>query len=369
MARQEQIYSFFLLGVLAVSLYFAFLVLQPFVHNIFIAIILASLLHPLHKRIKSRMPNRDTMAALCSTTLVTLVIIVPMFLFTAALVGQAGKSISGVQAWLKDAHLEAWLRGENLAPYVNWLQETFPWLELDLNKIDFKGSLMEFSKNVGQVSIDIGTRLLGNFAGLLLNFLIMLFVLFFLFRDGERMLVQLKHLSPLHDTQEDRILQKMRDVARSVVMGSFLVAICQGVAGGVGLAIVGVPALFWGAMMGFASLVPVVGTLLIWGPTAIYLLIVGDVKGALIITGWGAIIVSSIDSVLRPMLMQGQAQMSTFWVFLSIIGGIKYFGPLGILYGPMILALAMVMLSIYADEYSELLASKYCPPMENEKNL
>ena len=362
MAKQEQIYSFFLLGILGTSLFFAFQVLEPFIHNIFIAIILATLFQPVQRRINARLGGGNTLAALCTTLLVTLVIILPLFFFTGALLAQAAKSIAAVQAWLKDAHLQNWLKSETLAPYVAWINDTMPWLEFDLNKINIQGSLLDLSRNMGQLMIDLGTRVLGNFIGVLLNFMIMLFVLFFLLRDGESMLRQLKHLSPLRDTQEDRILRKLSDVARSVVMGSFLVALCQGVAGGIGLAIVGIPALFWGSMMGFASLVPVVGTLLIWGPAALYLLIVGDWKGAAIMTGWGAIIVSGIDSVLRPLLMQGQAQMSTFWVFLSIIGGIKFFGPLGILYGPLILALAMVMLSIYSDEYHDLLDTK-CHPL------
>jgi len=362
MARQEQIYSFFLLGILAVSLYFAFQVLTPFLHNILIAIILASLFHPLQGRLNKALKGRKTLAALISTLTVTLVIILPTLFFMGALLAQAATSIGALQAWLKGAHLESWLKSETLSPYINWINQTMPWLDFDLSKMDLQGGLLDVSKKLGQMMIDSGTKILGNFIGLGLDFMIMLFVLFFLFRDGEAMLTQLKHLSPLHDSQEDRILRRMRDVARSVVVGSFLVAICQGVAGGLGLYIVGIPALFWGAMMGFASLVPVVGTLLIWGPAALYLLIVGDWKGALILTGWGTVIVSGIDSVVRPLLMQGQAQMSTFWVFLSIIGGIKYFGPLGILYGPMILALAMVMLTIYADEYHEILDAK-CQPM------
>lgn len=358
MAKQEQIYSFFLLGILAVSLYFAFQVLAPFVHNIFIAIILASLFHPLQRRLTLALKGRRTLAAMFSTLLVTLVIILPTLFFMGALTAQAATSIGALQAWIKGAHLENWLKSETFAPYLDWVNQTMPWLELDLSKMDLQGNLLDVSRKLGQLMIDAGTKAVGNFIGVALNFLVMLFVLFFLFRDGEAMLVQLKHLSPLHDSQEERILRKLRDVARSVVMGSFLVAVCQGFIGALGLYIVGIPALFWGAMMGFASLVPVVGTMLIWGPAALYLLIVGDWKGALILTGWGAVIVSGIDSVLRPMLMQGQAQMSTFWVFLSIIGGIKYFGPLGILYGPMILALAMVMLGIYADEYHELLDAK-----------
>ncbi|WP_243313019.1 AI-2E family transporter [Fundidesulfovibrio agrisoli] len=358
MARQEQIYSFFLLGILAVSLYFAFQVLTPFLHNILIAIILASLFHPLQGRLNKDLKGRKTLAALISTLTVTLVIVLPTLFFLGALLGQAAVSIGALQNWLKGAHLSTWLSSETFTPYITWVNEHFPWLEIDLNKLNLQGSLLDLSRRLGQMMIDSGTKILGNFIGIGLDFAIMLFVLFFLFRDGDAMLVQLKHLSPLHDSQEDRILRRMRDVARSVVVGSFLVAVCQGVAGGIGLYIVGIPALFWGAMMGFASLIPVVGTLLIWGPAAIYLLIVGDWKGALILTGWGAVIVSGIDSVVRPLLMQGQAQMSTFWVFLSIIGGIKYFGPLGILYGPMILALAMVMLTIYADEYHEVLDAK-----------
>jgi len=364
MAKQARIYTYFLLGILAVSLYFAAQVLRPFVNNIAMAIILASLLHPLHVRIRHWLGDRVTLAALCTTMLVTLLIIIPLFLFTGAIVGQAATSITAVQAWIKATNLESWTNWDTFAPYVNWVRQTFPWLQLDAGSLDIQSGLLDLSKNLGQITLDLGTRVLGNFIGVLLNFLIMIFVLFFLLRDGEAMLKQLKKFSPLHDAQEDRILKRMHDVALSVVAGSFLVAICQGVAGGIGLAIVGVPALFWGAMMGFASLVPVVGTLLIWGPTGLYLLLVGDWKGALFITCWGGIIVSSIDSVLRPLLMRGQANMSTFWVFLSIIGGINYFGPLGILYGPMLLALATVMLAIYADEYSESLASKYEAPGE-----
>jgi predicted PurR-regulated permease PerM len=367
MAKQEQVYSFFLLGILAVSLYFAFEVLSPFLHVMVLAIILATLLHPLHQRLRARIGGRKALSAFISTVLVTVLIILPVLFFLGALFGQAAKSIAALQSWLKDAHLENWLRSETFTPYETWVRQNLPWLEFDLSKLDVKDNLLDFSKRFGQFTLDLGAKMVGNVIGILLNFFIMLFVLFFLFLDGEAMLSQLKHLSPLHDAQEDRILRKLRDVARSVVAGSFLVAICQGVVGGIGLWIVGIPALFWGSMMGFASLIPVVGTMLVWGPAALYLLIVGDFKGALIMTGWGAVIVSSIDSVLRPLLMQGQAQMSTFWVFLSIIGGIKYFGPLGILYGPLVLALAMVMLGIYADEYADVLAGKHHPHQPKDK--
>jgi len=361
MVKQTPIYTYFLLGILAVSLYFAFRVLEPFVDVILVAVILASLLHPVYIRITRWLNGRETLAALCTTFLVTLLILVPLVLFTTALVSQAANSTTAVQAWLKGKNLDAWLSTETLAPYIHWLKERLPWLAIDPASIDIRGTLLEISKNIGQFTIDFGTKIVGNFLGGILHLLLLLFVLFFFLREGETMLKRLKYLSPLREAQEDRILGRLRDVAHSVVMGSLLVAVCQGVAGGIGLAIAGIPALFWGAMMGFTSLVPVVGTLLIWGPAAIYLFIIGDWKWGLFIIGWGIIIVSNIDSVLRPLLMRGHAHMSTFWVFLSIIGGIKYFGPLGILYGPMTLALAMVLLGIYADEYKEILMEKEEP--------
>jgi len=361
MAKQIPIYSYFLLGVLALSLFLAFKVLEPFAHTMLVAIILASLLRPVHNRIRRRLPGRETLAALATTFLVTLLIIVPLVLFTAALVNQAANSTASVQAWLKSKNLDTWLSEATLTPYIHWLQEKLPWLTIDLESIDIKSGLLDISKNIGQFTIDFGTKLLSNFLGGFFNFLLFLFVLFFLLLEGESMLKRLRYLSPLRDDQEDRIFSRMRDVARSVVVGSLLVAVCQGVAGGVGLAIAGIPAFFWGAVMGFTSLVPVIGTMLIWGPAAIYLAVTGNWKLAIFLAAWGAIVVSSIDSVLRPLLMRGQARMSTFWVFLSIVGGVKYLGPLGILYGPLILAFAMVMLGIYADEYNDILMEKDDP--------
>jgi predicted PurR-regulated permease PerM len=114
--------------------------------------------------------------------------------------------------------------------------------------------------------------------------------------------------------------------------------------------------------MGFASLIPVVGTAIIWLPVAIYLMLTGQWQWGLFLMGWGAVVVSGIDSIIRPLLMQNRSNMSTFWVFLSIIGGIKFFGALGILYGPLILGFAMVMLTLYAEDYRHVLEERGAAP-------
>jgi predicted PurR-regulated permease PerM len=143
----------------------------------------------------------------------------------------------------------------------------------------------------------------------------------------------------------------MKAVGRSVLLGGFLTMLCQGVAGAIGFAIVGIPAFFWGTVLGFSSLVPVVGTALVWIPAVAYLAAVGEIKGAIFLSLWSIVVVGSIDNFLRPFLMRGEGKMSTLYLFLAIIGGVKYFGMAGILYGPLILGLASVMLAIYRVEY------------------
>jgi predicted PurR-regulated permease PerM len=165
-------------------------------------------------------------------------------------------------------------------------------------------------------------------------------------------------MCPLHEDQEDAILLNLRSVSKSVLVGGLLVAALQGLAGGIGLALVGIPALFWGTVMGFASLVPVVGTGLVWMPACLYLLLMGQWQSSLFLFVWSAVGVASIDSFLRPYFMRGSAGMSTFFIFMSIMGGIKVFGMAGVLYGPLILGFTMVMLRLYGEEFSEVLSSR-----------
>jgi predicted PurR-regulated permease PerM len=347
--------TLFFLAALACSLLLAYIVLRPFVHLIILGAVLATLCHPVFRLLRAKMGGRGGPAALVTTAMVVLLLIVPLLVLTGALLNQGMQTLSAVQTWLADNDLETLLSQEHLAPYLDWVKAHVPFL--DPSKIDLQGDLIDLSKQSGQIILDAGTTLLGNALGLTINFCILVFILFFLMRDGESMLARIKYLLPLREDQENRIIKQFGDVSRSVVMGSFLIAVCQGLAGSLGLYIVGIPPLFWGFMMGFTSLVPVVGTAIIWIPAAAYLILTGDWQWGLFLCAWGVIIVSGIDSVLRPMLLKGRSNMSMFYVFLSILGGIKYYGALGLLYGPLIVSLAMVMLSIYSEAYRQQLDS------------
>ena len=183
----------------------------------------------------------------------------------------------------------------------------------------------------------------------------MLFVLFFLLRDHEKVINTLRHIIPLSRSQEDKLLIEIEQVSKSAVMGSFLTAIAQGIAGGIGMGIAGFPGLFWGTMMGFTSFIPVVGTALIWLPATLYLLAIGDINWAIFLGIWSIAVVGSIDNILRPFLMQGSAGMNTLMIFFSLLGGIQLFGLIGLIYGPLIFAITVVLFKMYEEEFHSFL--------------
>lgn len=351
-------YSTFLLLILAAALYLAFVVLRPFVDILIIGVVLAALFRPVHRRLDAFCGRRTTLSALLTTGFIFTCLIIPVFFFLGSLVTQGIQSVNTLQARLATMDFNALFSHEAIAPYLGWIQAHLPFL--DMKKLALRADLLSISKNAGQILLDSGTTIIGNVFVLTMNFVILIFVLFFLIRDGDAMLERVRYLLPLSTDQEDRIFRQLDDVAKSVILGAFLIALAQGAAGGIGLFIVGVQPFFWGCMMGFASLIPVVGTAIIWLPVALYLILTGQWQWGVFLIAWGALVVSGIDSVIRPILMRNRSNMSTFWVFLSIIGGIKFFGALGILYGPLVLGFAMVMLSLYAEDYRHVL---------NDRNL
>jgi predicted PurR-regulated permease PerM len=344
----------FLLIVVLFSLYLTLLILRPFSHTIIFAIVLASLFYPVQTWLVRHCRGKKSIAALLSILIITFVIIIPLALFFSALITQGVQSINDINDWIKAGNLQKLIEDPRTLAYTAWLHEHEQLF--DIGKLDIQGNVLQLSKNFGQFLLSKGADLLGNMAGIISRFLIMMFIIFYLLRDGETMVERIKYLAPLREDQEDRIIHRIRAVARSVLLGSFLTALCQGVFGGIGLSIVGIPGLFWGAMMGFTSLIPLVGTALIWVPACIYLALLGKWKSMVFLTLWSVLVVGSFDNFMRPYIMKGQAGMSPFYIFLAIIGGVQYFGLAGILYGPLILAFAMVMLFIYEVEYQEFLA-------------
>ena len=184
----------------------------------------------------------------------------------------------------------------------------------------------------------------------------MIFTFFFLIRDEARILNRILHLAPMSRSQEMQIIGKINEIGKSALLGTFVTALAQGIAGGIAFYICGLPGLFWGMVMAFASLIPMIGTALIWIPAALYLIISGSLWLSLFLVIWCVIVVGGIDNFVRPLFMQNGSEMNTLLIFFSILGGINSFGLMGLLYGPLLFGLALVLLYIYSIDFKGFLS-------------
>ncbi len=342
-----------LVALLALVLWLGYRVIRPYLDPLVLAVVLAALLHPFFRWLRDRLKGRASLAALLTCLLVLVVLLGPVALMGGALVRQGISSLHAIQEWISGGGLERMMSSGAAGRIEQALSSVIPGL--DLGGLDLAGSLAGTSSAAAAWLLKTGGGLLGQ-AGLLLGKLaLMIFVLFYFLRDGEQLLAAALHLLPLRASQEERLIRRFKAVSRSAILGAFGTAAAQGVAGGIGLAIVGIPALFWGTMMALASLIPVVGTALVWVPAALYLLAIGSWGKALFLALYCSLAVGSIDNLLRPFLMSGQARMSTLWLFLAILGGIDAFGLMGLIYGPLIFGLLAVLLYLYEEEFHDFL--------------
>jgi predicted PurR-regulated permease PerM len=342
----------FIMGLLVLVLYGVYRVLEPYLHTFILASLLASLCYPLHARLLKRWPKRPTLAALSSTVLVALVVLVPLGIFGTMVAVRGMDTFETVQHYVKDGKLTQLLESERAQSFLASRPVTMAR--------EYLGSKVEFSLTPERLSELVlkyaqaplgwlagqALPLLGNSLALVINFGFLLFLLFYLFRDGPVMGRWLLSHLPLAPAHEVLLLDRITRVSRSAVLGTLATAIAQGSLAMVGFGISGIPWFVYGVLLGFASFIPIVGTALVWIPCVGYLLIVGKVGLAIFLTIWCVLAVGLADNLLRPWLMEGDTGISSVVLFFGILGGINLFGLIGVIYGPLLLGLAAVLLYI-----------------------
>jgi len=200
-----------------VALTLAYIVLRPFVDILVVGVVLAALTRPIYVRLLRSCRGRTTLAALLTAGLIFTCCIIPIFFFLGSLLAQGVQSVNALQARLASTDFNALFSHDAIAPYLQWVQEHLRFL--DLKKLALQADLIDISKSAGQMLLDSGTKIIGNVFVLTMNFVILMFVLFFLIRDGERMFERLRYLLPLTTDQENRIFRQLDDVAKSVILG------------------------------------------------------------------------------------------------------------------------------------------------------
>ena len=352
---------YFLFFLMFVSLFACYLLIKPYIHPIILATILSLFVYPLYRQILYLCGSRRSLAAFITSTLLTLVVLIPLGFVVLALIQQGVQVVNAIYDWVAAGEYKTLLQHpwaqKVLALFNQYLpdiQKYFPNFNVEQIKLD--KIVLQTSSAIGKNLLDQGKNLFGNLTTLAIQFVMMLFTFFFMVRDQDRMFAGILHLIPLSRSQEMQIIDRVRGVAKSVFLGTFITAALQGLSGGIAFHICGLPALFWGTIMAFCSLIPMIGTTLIWLPASLYLLLSGRWGYAIFLVCWCIVLVSSIDNIVRPIFMKGSDKnMSMLVVFFSLLGGINYFGLLGLLYGPLIIGLTMVFLYIYSLEFRDFL--------------
>ncbi len=333
--KRDRLQTYFfialLFGVGAVMTY----LMLPYVLAVAMGAVLSVLFYPLLKRLH-RFIRWESLAALCTTTIISLIVIVPVIVVVALLLNEATSFVSGSgQASI-----------ENIVAFAMPLQEKINNYLPGTYTVDFEQALYE--------SVNWLTRNLASVFASTAHFLLMLFVglmaLYYFLKDGDRFVKTLTLMSPLDDKYDHMVLEKLRQTVSSVVKGSLIIALLQGALAGVGFVLFGLSnPVLWGSVAAIGALIPSIGTAIVLAPAAIYLFATGHVAAAIGLALWGFLVIGLIDNLLRPYLVGRNVNIHPLLILLSVLGGISTLGPSGILFGPIILSLFLVLCEIYIE--------------------
>jgi predicted PurR-regulated permease PerM len=337
---------------------------RPFLMPVFWAAVLAVLFHGFYRRYLRVMPGWRNTAALLTVITAVIVVIVPLILLGIAVTNEVIALYQRLTAGVVDVQ----------APLV-WLEEQVPIVAGYLQQYGFEpervremiiGTVEVVSEFVARQALVLGQ----NAATFTAMFFLMLYVLFFFVRDGERIVRLMIRSLPLGDAREARLFDRFVVVSRATVKGTLVVAAVQGAAGGVLLWSVGIQgAVLWAVLMAILALLPVVGTFLVWGPAAIYLITTGSVASGIFVILGGFFVVGLIDNFLRPRLIGRDTAIPDYIVLVATLGGLVKFGLSGFVAGPMLAAFFLVVWDIFAEEFGALDAPGVAPELEPDPDV
>lgn len=340
-------------GVLGALLVYAMIrILAPFATPILLAAIVVTFTFPFYRKLRSKVGERPNLAASLMVVIVTFTIILPAFLLLVLVINEATTLFDLVHR--PDIHQT--IQAVELGHVMEKIHRVFPWLDLaaiDLQKI-VVGSI---EKIPGWVAT-YGGKFLASLTTVAVNFVFMLLAAYFFYLEGETLVAKAKEVSPLPPEYETQIAKNFTGVINATFRGQILTAVAQGAVCGVGFLLVGLPgAFFWGAIAAVASLVPVVGAAAVWVPATLYLFATAAYHHTSIIPGivlaaWGIAAVSMVDNLIRPWAMRSGTNMSAILLFFSILGGVRAFGIVGLIFGPLVFVLLMTVFGIYEKVYA-----------------
>jgi predicted PurR-regulated permease PerM len=325
----------FLLLVVAVSLAFAW-ILWPFFGALLWATVLAIMFAPLYRRLRESMRQRNTLAAMASVMIILLIVVLPAAVIASLLVQEGMAVYQRVRSGELNFAVYAKQVLGALPPWAASLLERYGLTDLSGVQERLSASLAKGIQFLGAHALNVGQ----NTFEFIADFFIMLYVLFFLLRDGGELSSRVSRAIPLREELQHNLARKFATVIRATIKGNIVVAVVQGALGGLIFWFLGIHgAVLWAVVMAFVSLLPAVGTALVWAPVAIYLLVIGATWQGILLIAYGVLVIGLVDNVLRPILVGKDTKMPDYIVLISTLGGMAIFGLNGFVIGPVVAAM------------------------------
>ena len=313
--------------------------LRPFIGVLAWAVVLVIVFYPVHDRLASRLKRRS-LSALLSCFLVVLIAVIPLTLITLALAEELSKVLPNLPSQFSTLlNPQASVVGR----VADWIQRRF-----GVDTLRSQQFMVEQLQHASQYMLSISFSLVGNIVTGIVKAFFVVFTMYYLFRDGDKIVSNLPAAMPLRREQSEAIIARTQEVVSASVYGVVSIAALQGFLGGLAFWILGIPSpLLWAVLMAFVCMIPMLGSFLVWGPIAIYLAVKGYYGRAIGLAIWGALVISLVDNFLRPKLIKNQTRLHELFVFFSVLGGISVFGLLGIVLGPVVLAITLGLLQTF----------------------
>ncbi|PIT87540.1 MAG: hypothetical protein COU31_02265 [Candidatus Magasanikbacteria bacterium CG10_big_fil_rev_8_21_14_0_10_40_10] len=331
-------------GLLVLVTLLFFYLIKPFAMPIFWAAVIASIFYPLYKILKKYL-KLERVSIILTMVLVFVIIIIPAVFISSLLIRESINLYTAIDSNRSQIHT-------NITQTLYWLQNNSLTKDLNFNESFWLDKFSEVTKIVSSYIFTSLRQLTQDSLLFFAMFLITFYTLYYFLRDGEKMLKKLMYLSPLGDKNEEMLYKKFTSTARAAIKGTLIVGLIQGTLGGILFAVAGIQsALIWGVIMVLASIIPAMGTSVVWLPAGIIMIIVGDVWQGILILTFGAIVISTIDNFVRPILIGKDTQMHPLIILFSTLGGIIIFGISGFVIGPIIAALLFSLWEMYSHHY------------------
>ena len=335
----------------------AFYITKPYLLALITGATIAYLSYPLYQKILKK-TNKPNAASLIVVLLIVLFLTIPFIIVVGVVLKEAYATYTSLSQhdlgtnFLKIAcRDESYLSCKAIRSFLDFLPK---------NDLDYY--LQVTIKKITEFIIENTTKFLASIPSFMLNFFVMIFVVYYLLKDGELISSRIKNMLPLKESHKQHVFDRFHHITYAMFYGNITVAVIQGILGGIGFLILGGPSpILWGFVMILFALVPFVGTAVIWLPAALNLIFIGYIQNdssstirGIILIAYGLFVISGIDNVLKPRLIGAKANVHPLLVLLGVLGGLELFGFIGLILGPVMLALLITFIDIYEEEKAEL---------------